>query len=47
VLAGSLIAATLAAVVLRSRNKVYERLCELEARDEDQDGIPDVYETPR
>ncbi len=43
VLLGSLIAAVLASVVLRSRNNTYRRMCELEARDDDQDGIPDVY----
>ena len=30
VIAGSLVSALLAAVVLRSRNRVYRRLCELE-----------------
>ncbi|WP_211357053.1 Na+/H+ antiporter NhaA [Nocardioides rubriscoriae] len=44
VLVGSLVAATLAAVVLRARNRVYRRLCEQETLDEDQDGIPDVYQ---
>jgi NhaA family Na+:H+ antiporter len=43
VLVGSLVAALLAAVVLRSRNKTYRRMCEAEARDDDQDGVPDVY----
>ena len=43
VLVGSLIAAMLAAVVLRSRNKTYRRICEAEERDDDQDGVPDVY----
>lgn len=43
VLIGSVLAAVLAAVVLRSRNKVYRRICEAEERDDDQDGIPDVY----
>src|SRR3712207_7053486 len=32
------------AVVLRIRNAVYRRICEEEARDDDRDGIPDVYE---
>jgi Na+:H+ antiporter, NhaA family len=44
VLVGSLIAATLAAVVLRVRNAVYRRICEEEARDDDADGVPDVYQ---
>ncbi|MBM9476699.1 Na+/H+ antiporter NhaA [Nakamurella flavida] len=44
VLLGSLLAALLAAVVLRLRNRVYRRICEAEALDEDQDGIPDVYQ---
>ena len=44
VLVGSLIAALLAAVVLRARNRVYRRLCDLETIDDDQDGIPDVYQ---
>ncbi len=43
VLTGSLLAAVLAAVVLRLRNRVYRRLAEEEARDDDHDGIPDVY----
>jgi NhaA family Na+:H+ antiporter len=44
VLTGSLLAALLAIVVLRLRNRVYRRLWEEETRDDDQDGIPDVYE---
>jgi NhaA family Na+:H+ antiporter len=43
VLAGSLGSALLAAVVLRRRNAVYRRIAEREARDDDGDGIPDVY----
>jgi NhaA family Na+:H+ antiporter len=43
VLAGSLAAATLAAVVLRLRNRHYRALCEQEAVDRDRDGIPDTY----
>ncbi len=45
VLTGSLIAALLAGVVLRSRNQTYRRIGELEAADTDADGIPDIYET--
>ncbi|MGX5213741.1 Na+/H+ antiporter NhaA [Streptomyces violaceus] len=44
VLLGSLIAATLATVLLKVRNDKYRRLWEDEERDEDLDGIPDVYE---
>ncbi|WP_104091141.1 Na+/H+ antiporter NhaA [Arthrobacter sp. GMC3] len=44
ILAGSLIAALLAAVVLRSRNRHYRKLAELESLDGDGDGIPDVFE---
>lgn len=45
VLTGSVIAAVLAASVLRSRNRAYRRICAAEAADADADGIPDVYET--
>ncbi|MFI8324068.1 Na+/H+ antiporter NhaA [Streptomyces sp. NPDC085529] len=45
VLLGSLTAAALAAVLLRRRNRVYKRLWEEENRDEDADGIPDVYQS--
>ena len=45
ILAGSLIAALLATVLLRLRNKHYRRIAELETRDDDGDGIPDVYQT--
>jgi NhaA family Na+:H+ antiporter len=44
VLTGSLIAAALAGVILRARNRTYRRLCEQEALDVDADGIPDVYQ---
>ncbi|GGX12521.1 Na+/H+ antiporter NhaA [Streptomyces lomondensis] len=44
VLFGSLIAATLATVLLKIRNAKYRRLWEAEERDEDADGIPDIYE---
>ncbi|MEU6774213.1 Na+/H+ antiporter NhaA [Streptomyces sp. NPDC046759] len=44
VLTGSLIAAVCATVLLKMRNAKYRRLCEEEERDEDLDGIPDVYE---
>ncbi|MFF0434767.1 Na+/H+ antiporter NhaA [Streptomyces sp. NPDC004327] len=44
VLIGSLIAATLASVLLKLRVRRYQALCAEEERDEDHDGIPDVYE---
>lgn len=44
ILAGSLLSALLASVVLRARNRYYRRIEELEARDEDGDGIPDVFD---
>ncbi|WP_018547945.1 Na+/H+ antiporter NhaA [Streptomyces sp. LaPpAH-108] len=44
VLVGSLIAAICATVLLKVRNAKYRGLCEDEERDEDEDGIPDVYE---
>ncbi|MFD7081634.1 Na+/H+ antiporter NhaA [Streptomyces sp. NPDC002181] len=44
VLFGSLIAAVLASVLLKLRNRKYQALTEDEERDEDLDGIPDVYE---
>ena len=43
VLAGSVLAAALATVVLRARNRVYRRICAEEERDEDGDGVPDIY----
>ena len=43
VLIGSLLAATLATVVLRIRNGVYRRIEEAETADDDTDGIPDIY----
>ncbi|MEU8692600.1 Na+/H+ antiporter NhaA [Streptomyces sp. NPDC048665] len=44
VLTGSLIAAVCATVLLKIRNARYRRLCAEEERDDDLDGIPDVYE---
>ncbi|MEU6259238.1 Na+/H+ antiporter NhaA [Streptomyces sp. NPDC047043] len=44
VLTGSLMAAVLATVLLKIRNAKYRRLWEAEERDEDLDGIPDIYE---
>ncbi len=47
VLVGSLLAALVATVILRLRNRVYKRLCALEQVDADHDGIPDVYGNDR
>ncbi|MFI6644395.1 Na+/H+ antiporter NhaA [Streptomyces sp. NPDC050504] len=44
VLVGSLIAAVFATVLLKLRVRKYAALYDAEERDEDQDGIPDVYE---
>jgi NhaA family Na+:H+ antiporter len=44
VLTGSIVAAALAAILLRIRNRLYRRISEQQQRDEDSDGIPDVYE---
>ncbi|MEV8331466.1 Na+/H+ antiporter NhaA [Streptomyces niveus] len=44
VLTGSVIAAVLAAVLLRLRVRTYQALYESEERDEDLSGIPDIYE---
>ncbi|MEV5972981.1 Na+/H+ antiporter NhaA [Streptomyces sp. NPDC051921] len=44
VLIGSLIAAVLASVLLKLRVRKYQALVVEEERDEDHDGIPDVYE---
>jgi len=45
VLAGSLVAALLAAVILRLRNRTYRRIYEAEQLDRDRDDIPDVYQS--
>lgn len=44
VLIGSVCAAVLAGILLKLRNNEYRRLCQEEERDEDMDGIPDIYE---
>jgi Na+:H+ antiporter, NhaA family len=44
VLTGSLLAAVLAALVLRLRNRVYRQLHQEETTDSDNDGVPDSYE---
>ncbi|MGO4144771.1 Na+/H+ antiporter NhaA [Paenarthrobacter sp. YAF11_1] len=43
ILAGSLIAALLAAVVLKARNRRYRQVQADEERDDDGDGVPDVF----
>ncbi|HEY6742927.1 MAG TPA: Na+/H+ antiporter NhaA [Lapillicoccus sp.] len=43
VLLGSLTSAVLAAIVLRLRNRHYKRVEVEETRDDDADGVPDVY----
>ncbi|UQU67878.1 Na+/H+ antiporter NhaA [Couchioplanes caeruleus] len=45
VLTGSLLAALLATVVLRLRNRTYRRICAEEQVDRDRDDIPDVYQS--
>ncbi|WP_200307418.1 Na+/H+ antiporter NhaA [Streptomyces adelaidensis] len=44
VLTGSLIAAVLATGLLKIRNAKYQALWAVEERDEDLDGVPDIYE---
>jgi len=44
ILAGSTLAALLATVLLRARNRHYRDLVAAEERDADADGIPDVYQ---
>jgi Na+:H+ antiporter, NhaA family len=44
VLAGSLVSALLAAILLRARNRHYRQVEEFETADADQDGVPDVYQ---
>ncbi|MWA08431.1 Na+/H+ antiporter NhaA [Streptomyces sp. BA2] len=44
VLIGSLMAAGLAALLIKRRNGVYRRLYDEETRDDDHDGIPDIYQ---
>ena len=45
VLTGSVLAALLAGVLLRIRNRHYRAIFELETADQDCDGVPDVYLT--
>ncbi|MDX3851025.1 Na+/H+ antiporter NhaA [Streptomyces sp. AK02-01A] len=44
VLTGSVVAAVLSGILLKLRVRRYRALCENEERDEDLDGIPDIYE---
>ena len=44
VLAGSLLAATLATLVLSIRNRTYRRLHNADTADSDHDGVPDAYQ---
>ena len=44
VLVGSVTSAVLAAILLRSRNRAYRRIEEIERLDADADGVPDVFE---
>ena len=44
VLAASVVASVLAAILLRARNRTYRRIEELERLDGDADGVPDVFE---
>jgi NhaA family Na+:H+ antiporter len=46
ILVGSVLSAVLAAVVLRFRNRNYRRVEAEETRDDDADGVPDVYARP-
>lgn len=47
VLLGSLIATAVAALLIKRRNGIYRRLWETETRDEDADGVPDIYQQTR
>ena len=44
VITGSVVSAMLAAVLLSLRNRHYRDVCAEEARDDDRDGTPDVYQ---
>lgn len=46
VLTGTLLAALLAAALLRLQDRRYRRIAEEDARDADADGIPDVFQPP-
>jgi NhaA family Na+:H+ antiporter len=44
ILLASLVAATLAGILVKARDRVYRRIWEAENVDDDQDGVPDVYQ---
>jgi NhaA family Na+:H+ antiporter len=44
ILVGSLVAAVLASILVKARDRVYRRINEAETVDDDQDGVPDVYQ---
>ncbi|MFS0886006.1 Na+/H+ antiporter NhaA [Aeromicrobium sp. 179-A 4D2 NHS] len=44
VLAGSVLSALVASVVLRARNRHYREIAEQETRDDDGDGVPDAFQ---
>jgi NhaA family Na+:H+ antiporter len=44
VLTGSLVAALLATIILRLRNRTYRRIHDAETADENRDDIPDIYQ---
>ncbi|GAB2651731.1 Na+/H+ antiporter NhaA [Kribbella swartbergensis] len=44
VLVGSLIAAAVAAALIKRRNNIYRRLWQAETQDDDADGVPDVHQ---
>jgi NhaA family Na+:H+ antiporter len=46
ILVAALLAALLGAALLRSRHRHYRRLYDEESRDDDHDGVPDVYQRP-
>jgi NhaA family Na+:H+ antiporter len=45
ILAGTLLAAVLATIILRLRNRRYKRMYAEEQRDVDRDGVPDAWDT--
>ena len=45
ILTGSLASGLLAAVLVKSRDRTYERMAAAEEEDSDADGIPDVYQS--
>src|SRR3712207_461027 len=47
ILAGTILAALFATVLLRLRNRTYQRISEQERADLDRDGVPDVYQRSR